>query len=209
MFITKKLFCLKSLLNIIILFLIFVVSSCASSYKKTADSVSLKNIVKLDGKYSVYISENKLINKLKLKSEDCESWQIDIKIDPAYRQSLKEVLFGMFEDVQFTNKELDNEDLKSSGIVAQIVIKNHSAESIFVVERNTAKFDFMLKTDVNVNSHLMKINNSVSTNKSWDNNIYLNCSANKGAYKSIQGALESIMSQIHNNIYSSVKSIKR
>ena len=209
MIVIKKLIFSKSLLNIITLFLIFVVSSCTSSYKKSADSVSLNNIVKLDGKYSVYISENKLINKLKLKSNDCESWQIDIKIDTAYRQSLKDVLFSMFQDVQFTNIELNDEDLKNSDIVAQIVIKNHSAESIFVVERNTAKFDFILKTDVNVKSHLMKINNSVSTNKSWDNNVYLNCSANKGAYKSIQGALESIMSQIHNNIYSSVKTIKR
>lgn len=205
---TKKTF-LKVLLNIISLFLIIIISSCASSYKRNADLVSLKNIVKLDGKYSVYISENKLINKLTLKSEDCESWQIDIKIDKAYKQSLKDILFSMFEDVQFTNKELSEEDLKNSDIVAQIVIKNHSAESIFVVERNTAKFDFILKTDVNVKSHFMTINNSVSTNKSWDNNIYLNCSANKGAYKSIQGALESIMSQIHNNIFSSVKSIKR
>lgn len=205
----KKITFFKVFINFVTLFLILIISSCASSYKKNAEPVSLKNIVKLDGKYSVYISENKLINKLKLKSDDCESWQIDIKIDEAYRQSLKEILFSMFEDVQFTNKELNEEDLEKSDIVAQIVIKNHSADSIFVVERNTAKFDFMLKTDVNVKSHLMKINNSVSTNKSWDNNIYLNCSANKGAYKSIQGALESIMSQIHNTIFSSVKSIKR
>jgi hypothetical protein len=206
---TKKLNFPKFLLNIITLFLIIVITSCASSYKRNADLVSLKNIVKLDGKYSVYISDNKLLNKLSLKSEDCESWQIDIEIDKAYKQSLKDILFSMFEDVQFTNKELSKEDLKNSGAVAQIVIKNHSAESIFVVERNTAKFNFILKTDVNVKSHFMTINNSVSTNKSWDNNIYLNCSANKGAYNSIQGALESIMSQIHNNIFSSVKSIKR
>lgn len=206
---TKKLNFPKLLLNIITLFLTIAISSCASSYKKNADLVSLKNIVKLDGKYSVYISENKLINKLSLNSEDCESWQVDIEIDKAYKQSLKNILFSMFEDVQFTNKELNKEELKNSDAVAQIVIKNHSAESIFVVERNTAKFDFILKTDVNVKSHFMTINNSVSTNKSWDNNIYLNCSANKGAYKSIQGALESIMSQVHNNIFSSVKSIKR
>ena len=206
---TKKLNFPKFLLNIITLFLIIVITSCASSYKRNADLVSLKNIVKLDGKYSVYISDNKLLNKLSLKSEDCESWQIDIEIDKAYKQSLKDILFSMFEDVQFTNKELSKEDLKNSGAVAQIVIKNHSAESIFVVERNTAKFNFILKTDVNVKSHFMTINNSVSTNKSWDNNIYLNCSANKRAYNSIQGALESIMSQIHNNIFSSVKSIKR
>ena len=112
--------------------------------KEMLDLVSLENIVKLDGKYSVYISENKLINKLSLKSEDCESWQLDIEIDKAYKQSLKDILFNMFEEVQFTNKELSKEDLKNSNIVAQIVIKNHSAESIFIVERNTAKFEFVL-----------------------------------------------------------------
>ncbi len=206
---TKKLSFFKLFLNLVTLFLILAISSCASSYKRNADLVSLENIVKLDGKYSVYISENKLINKLSLKSEDCESWQLDIEIDKAYKQSLKDILFNMFEEVQFTNKELSKEDLKNSNIVAQIVIKNHSAESIFIVERNTAKFEFVLKTDVNVKSHFLTINNSVSTNKSWDNNIYLNCSANKGAYKAIQGALESIISQIHNNIFSSIKSIKR
>ncbi len=195
--------------KILVVFFIFSISSCASSYKKTAQTVSLNNIIKFDGKYSIYISEEKLTNNLKLESEDCESWQIDIEVDKAYKESLKNLLFSMFDDVQFINKELNDMELKNSGVVAQIILKNHQANSVFVVKKNTAKFDFVLSTDVNVKSHLRKIDNSVKANKTWDNSIYLNCSANKGAYKSIQGALESIMSEIHNNIYSSIRSIKR
>ena len=66
-----------------------------------------------------------------------------------------------------------------------------------------------MKTDLNVKSHMRSINNSVSSNKSWDRNLYLNCTANEGAYKSIQGSIENLMTEIHEKIYISLNSIKK
>lgn len=195
--------------KLLLLFFIIILNSCSGNYKKSADPYFLDNVAKLKGKFSVYLSDDKLFNKPVIESQDCESWQIEIEIDTAYKESLKNLIFRMFDDIQFTNKELTEDDLASSNIIAQIVFKNHRANSKFKVIENTANYNFTIHTELNVNSHLRSINNSVSSNKSWDKNLYLNCTANKGAYKSIQGSLENLMIEIHEKIYTSVKSITR
>ena len=144
-----------------------------------------------------------------IESQDCESWQIQIELDKAYKESIKNIINRMFDNVEFTNKELSEDELASSDIVAQIIFKNHKANAIFKVNENTANYNITIKTDLNVKSHLRSINNSVSSNKSWDKNLYLNCTANEGAYKSIQGSIENLMSEIHEKIYVSINSIKK
>jgi hypothetical protein len=115
----------------------------------------------------------------------------------------------MFNNVEFADRELNEDELASSEINAQIVFKNHQANATFKVKENTANYNITIKTDLNVKSHMRSINNSVSSNKSWDNNLYLNCTANEGAYKSIQGSIENLMKEIHEKIYISLNSIKK
>ena len=194
-----------------VLLLVFVFGSigCSGSAKRSASPFFLENIAKFDGKFSVYISDKKLINNSKIESQDCESWQIEIELDKAYRESLNNIVHRMFNNVEFTDKELNEDELASSEIIAQIVFKNHQANAIFKVKDNTANYNITIKTDLNVKSHMRSINNSVSSNKSWDRNLYLNCTANEGAYKSIQGSIENLMKEIHEKIYISLSSINK
>jgi hypothetical protein len=194
-----------------VLFLVFVFGliGCSGSAKRSASPFFLENIAKIEGKFSVYISDKKLINNSKIESQDCESWQIEIELDKAYRESLNNIIHRMFNNVEFTDRELNEDELASSEINAQIVFKNHQANAIFKVKDNTANYNITIKTDLNVKSHMGSINNSVSSNKSWDRNLYLNCTANEGAYKSIQGSIENLMTEIHEKIYISLNSIKK
>jgi hypothetical protein len=194
---------------VLLLVFVFGLIGCSGSAKRSASPFFLENIAKFDGKFSVYISDKKLINNSKIESQDCESWQIEIELDKAYRESLNNIIHRMFNNVEFTDKELNEDELASSEIIAQIVFKNHQANAIFKVKDNTANYNITIKTDLNVKSHMRSINNSVSSNKSWDRNLYLNCTANEGAYKSIQGSIENLMKEIHEKIYISLSSIKK
>ena len=194
---------------LLLLVFVFGLTGCSGSAKRSASPFFLENIAKIDGKFSVYISDKKLINNSKIESQDCESWQIEIELDKAYRESLNNIIHRMFNNVEFTDKELNEDELASSEIIAQIVFKNHQANAIFKVKDNTANYNITIKTDLNVKSHMRSINNSVSSNKSWDRNLYLNCTANEGAYKSIQGSIENLMKEIHEKIYISLSSIKK
>lgn len=194
---------------VLLLVFVFGLIGCSGSAKRSASPFFLENIAKFDGKFSVYISDKKLINNSKIESQDCESWQIEIELDKAYRESLNNIIHRMFNNVEFTGKELNEDELAASEIIAQIVFKNHQANAIFKVKDNTANYNITIKTDLNVKSHMRSINNSVSSNKSWDRNLYLNCTANEGAYKSIQGSIENLMKEIHEKIYISLSSIKK
>ena len=194
---------------LLLLVFVFGLIGCGGSAKRSASPFFLENISKFDGKFSVYISDKRLINNSKIESQDCESWQIEIELDKAYRESLNNIIHRMFNNVEFTDKELNEDELASSEIIAQIVFKNHQANAIFKVKDNTANYNITIKTDLNVKSHMRSINNSVSSNKSWDKNLYLNCTANEGAYKSIQGSIENLMKEIHEKIYISLSSIKK
>ena len=194
---------------VLLLVFVFGLIGCSGSAKRSASPFFLENIAKFDGKFSVYISDKKLINNSKIESQDCESWQIEIELDKAYRESLNNKIHRMFNNVEFTDKELNEDELAASEIIAQIVFKNHQANAIFKVKDNTANYNITIKTDLNVKSHMRSINNSVSSNKSWDRNLYLNCTANEGAYKSIQGSIENLMKEIHEKIYISLSSIKK
>ena len=202
---------LKSYQARLLLLLIFLIglTGCAGSAKRSASPFFLDNVAKFDGKFSVYISDKKLVNNSVIESEDCESWQIQIELDNAYKESLKNIVYRMFSNVEFTDRELNEDELASSDIIAQIIFKNHQANATFKVNKNTANYNVTIKTDLNIKSHLRSINNSVSSNKAWDRNLYLNCTANEGAYKSIQGSIENLMKEIHEKIYISLNSIKK
>ena len=47
---------------------------------------------KVQWKIFVYISDKELVNNSIIESEDCESWQIQIELDKAYRESIKNII---------------------------------------------------------------------------------------------------------------------
>ena len=130
---------------LLLLVFVFSLTGCSGSAKRSASPFFLENIAKFDGKFSVYISDKKLINNSKIESQDCESWQIEIELDKAYRESLNNIIHRMFNNVEFTDRELNEDELASSEIIAQVVFKNHKANATFKVKENTANYNITIK----------------------------------------------------------------
>ena len=55
----------------------------------------------------------------------------------------------------------------------------------------------------------MTIENTIKSEQSWEKNIYLNCEVADGALKISEKAFETFISQIHENIYKSIRKITR
>ena len=98
----------KSILQVLFLFLLLVgLFGCSGGAKRSASPFFLENVAKFNGKFSVYISDKELVNNSVIESEDCESWQIQIELDKAYRESIKNIIHRMFDNIEFTNRELN------------------------------------------------------------------------------------------------------
>ena len=146
--------------TIFLVIILFGLLNCSSSAKRSASPYFLDKVAEFEGKFSVYISDQKLVNNSIIESQDCESWQIQIELDEAYKESLKNIINRMFKNVEFTDRELTEDELASSEILAQIIFKNYMAKASNCSE-NTANYNITLQTDLNVKSHLRSISNSV------------------------------------------------
>ena len=84
---------------LILLSLLIGLVGCSGNAKRSASPYFLDNIAKFSGKFSVYISEEELVNNSIIESQDCESWQIQIELDKAYKESIKNKIQRMFDNV--------------------------------------------------------------------------------------------------------------
>ena len=96
---------------LILLICLIGLVGCSGSAKRSASPFFLENVAKISGKFSVYISDKELVNNSIIESEDCESWQIQIELDKAYRESIKDIIHRMFDNVEFTTRELNEDEL--------------------------------------------------------------------------------------------------
>ena len=198
-------------MNLLIYLAVFVfLTSCSSTKDKLNIFVNLpKNIVKIENKHAIYLSPESFKIKKEIKSEDCESWQLNYNFQKLFINSYTKLINTMFDNVVFIDKELSNKEERNKKFASFINFK----ENIFFLEfetvRNTGKLRVTLTSNFIVEGNNKIVKNIIKSEQSWEKNVYFNCNVVKGASKISGIAFESLMNQAHEKIYSSVKNIVR
>ena len=198
-------------MNLLIIFVVFIfLTSCSSTNDKLNIFVNLpENIVKIENKHAIFLSPKSFIIKKEIKSEDCESWKLNYNFQKLYKNSLKNLLNSMFDDIIFIDKDLSSEKVKNTNFTSFINFK----ENIFLLEfytvRNTGKLKVSLISNFVVEGSNKIVKNTIKSEQSWEKNVYFNCNLVDGVSKVSSKAFENLMNQAHEKIYSSVKSIVR
>ncbi len=115
----------------------------------------------------------------------------------------------MFDDIVFVDRKLSSKELENKKFNSFINFKENVFHLEFNTIRNTGKLKVSLSSNFIVEGNNKIIKNMISSEQSWEKNIYFNCNVVKGASKISNIAFESLMNQAHQKIYSSVKNIVR
>ena len=184
--------------------------SCSSTNDKLNIFVNLpKNIVKIENKHAIYLSPESFKIKKEIKSEDCESWQLNYNFQKLFINSYTKLINSMFDNVVFIDKELSNKEERNKKFASFINFKENIFFLDFETVRNTGKLRVTLTSNFIVEGNNKIVKNIIKSEQSWEKNVYFNCNVLKGASKISGIAFESLMNQAHEKIYSSVKSIVR
>ena len=198
-------------MNLLIYLAVFVfLTSCSSTNDKLNIFVNLpKNIVKIENKHAIYLSPESFKIKKEIKSEDCESWQLNYNFQKLFINSYTKLINSMFDNVVFIDKELSNKEERNKKFASFINFKENIFFLDFQTVRNTGKLRVSLTSNFIVEGNNKIVKNTIKSEQSWEKNVYLNCNVVKGTSRITSKAFESLMNQAHEKIYSSIKKIVR
>tara|TARA_Y100001935_G_scaffold7609_1_gene5708 strand:+ start:98 stop:694 length:597 start_codon:yes stop_codon:yes gene_type:complete len=192
-----------------LLFFVFLIS-CSNSNKNIDILVKFpNNIVKIENKHAVFLSPERFKIKKIIKSEDCESWQLNYNFKKLFNESYVKLLNSMFDDIIFVNKQLSKKEIEDQKFNSFINFKQNFFFLEFYTLKNTGKLKISLTSEFVVEGNNKKVKNIIKSEQSWEKNVYFSCSATEGVSKITNLAFEELMNQAHEKIYSSVKNIVR
>ncbi len=192
---------MKKLSLIILLFSL----SCTKDFNyKTINKAEPFAVAKIDGKHAVIISKETFNLIKKFSSEDCESWAVNLEFSEPLKYSLQNLAENMFQNYTILDKKLDKDEIEKNGYVSQIVFSDFYGVSNFKTERNTAKYNVELTSNVRIESSSKSFSNEISSTMTWDKNVFLNCDLKVGAVDSGQKALNNLVKKIYETTYESV-----
>ena len=187
------------------IFIIIFLTSCSKNFnKQNIITVNPPVTAKIEGKHLIFVSDKKLKHIKEIKSDDCESWALKLDIDKPLRYSIEGLLNKMFKDYTLTEKKLLKSEIEKEGYVSQISFVDFSSISKFKTERNTGKYNISLNITIKVENSSRNVTNEISSNMTWEKNIFLNCNLQDGAIKSGQKALETLIKKMYETTYESV-----
>ena len=195
-------------LNWFFLFIFLIACTKNAEYQDVYLNFPQK-IVKIDGKFASFIPSDSFELLKNINSDDCDSWKLNIKFSDLFNKSYKKLLNSMLEDVTFTDNVLSSDVLEAKNFISFIHFEKSKAKINFKTERNTGKLQISLYADIKIQDSRMTIENTIKSEQSWEKNIYLNCEVADGALKISEKAFETFISQIHENIYKSIRKITR
>ena len=166
-------------------------------------------MVKIENKHAIYLSPESFKIKKEIKSEDCESWQLNYNFQKLFINSYTKLINTMFDNVVFIDKEFSNREERNNKFASFINFKENIFFLKFETVRNTGKLRITLTSNFVVEGNNKIVKNIIKSEQSWEKNVYFNCNVVKGASKISGIAFESLMNQAHEKIYSSVKNIVR
>ncbi len=191
-----------------LLFFVFLVS-CTNNKNINIFVKFPKNIVKIENKHAVFLSPERLKIKKIVKSEDCESWQLNYNFKKLLNDSYVKLLNSMFDDIVYVNKQLSIKEIEDQKFNSFINFKDNFLFLEFYTLRNTGKLKISLTSEFVVEGNNKKVKNVIKSEQSWEKNVYFNCNVIEGVSKIGNLAFEGLMNQAHEKIYSSVKNIVR
>ena len=192
-----------------LLFFVFLIS-CSNSNKNIDILVKFpNNIVKIENKHAVFLSPERFKIKKIIKSEDCESWQLNYNFKKLFNESYVKLLNSMFDDIIFVNKQLSKKEIEDQKFNSFINFKQNFFFLEFYTLKNTGKLKISLTSEFVVEGNNKKVKNIIKSEQSWEKNVYFSCSATEGVSKITNLAFEELMNQAHEKIYSSVRNILR
>ena len=190
--------------------LLLLLTSCSNSNVTQNIFVNIpKNIVKIENKHAIFLSPKSFKIKKEIKSEDCESWQLNYNFKKLFNDSYKKLLNKMFDELVFTDTKLSKKELEKQNFTTFINFKENFFLLEFYTVRNTGKLKISLSSNFVVEGNGKIVKNVIKSEQSWNKNVYFNCNSAEGASKISKIAFESLMNQAHDKIYSSVKNIVR
>tara|TARA_B100001989_G_C24447361_1_gene417143 strand:+ start:288 stop:884 length:597 start_codon:yes stop_codon:yes gene_type:complete len=190
--------------------LLLLLTSCSNRNTTPNIFVNIpKNIVKIENKHAIYLLPESFKIKKNIKSEDCESWQLDYNFKKLFNDSYMKLFNKMFDEIVFTNTKLSKKELENKNISTFINFKENFFFLEFYTLRNTGKLTISLSSNFVVEGNGKIVKNVIKSEQSWEKNVYFNCNSAEGASKIGKLAFENLMNQAHEKIYSSIKNIVR
>ena len=106
-------------MNLLISLAVFIFfTSCSNTKDKINIFVNLpKNIVKIENKHAIFLSPESFKIKKEIKSEDCESWQLNYNFQKLFNNSYKKLIKSMFDDIVFVDRKLSSRELETKNLI--------------------------------------------------------------------------------------------
>ena len=187
-----------------------LLSSCSGNNHNPKIYVKIpKNIVKIENKHAISLMPESFKIKKEIKSEDCESWQLDYNYKKIFKDSYVKLLNKMFDKIVFTDTKLSNKELENQNFTTFINFKENIFLLRFFTVRNSGVLKISLTSNFIVEGNGKVVKNEIKSEQSWEKNVYFNCKAAEGASKIGEIAFENLMNQAHEKIYSSVINVIR
>ena len=184
--------------------LLLLLTSCSNSNVTQNIFVNIpKNIVKIENKHAIFLSPKSFKIKKEIKSEDCESWQLNYNFKKLFNDSYKKLLNKMFDEIVFTDTKLSKKELEKQNFTTFINFKENFFLLEFYTVRNTGKLKISLSSNFVVEGNGKIVKNVIKSEQSWNKNVYFNCNLVDGVSKVSSKAFENLMNQAHEKIYSS------
>ena len=192
------------------IFLLFIILSCAKNFDKSnIIQVSPPPTAKIEGKHAIFISKENFNQINQIKSENCESWALNINFEKPIKKSIENLVNKMFKDFEIVDQKLEKEKIEGDGFVSQISFYDFNGNSKFKTVRNTGMYQISLDIKIEVSNSSKSVTNDISSSMNWEKNIFLNCNLQIGAVKSGQKALENLIERIYETTYESIFQLKR
>ena len=192
------------------IFLFFIILSCAKNFDKSnIIEVSPPPTVKIEGKHAIFISNENFKQVNQIKSENCESWALNINFEKPIKKSIENLINKMFKDFEIVDQKLEKEKIEGSDFISQISFYDFKGNSKFNTVRNTGIYQISLDIKIEVANSTKSVTNDISSSMNWEKNIFLNCNLQSGAVKSGQKALENLIERIYETTYESIFQLQR
>ena len=196
--------------KIFLLSLSFLVLSCAKNFDKlNIHEVSPPSTAKVEGRHAIFISKEKFNQINRIRSENCESWALNLNFDEPVKKSIETLVNKMFKNYEILNQKLEKDKIEEKGFVSQISFYDLKGNSKFETIRNTGMYEISLDIKIEVANSTKSVTNDITSSMNWEKNIFLNCNLQNGAVKSGQKALENLIERIYETTYESIFQLKR